>query len=101
MSHQQPATDLRNLGSPLQGYELFLGINPPLWKHEGPGRQLNECLQIGEALMMDWALSEWSVGIWVGRGDQAAGNRAGIAQKVADFPSYEGFFCCPDRIKNG
>lgn len=49
MSHQQPAADLTSLGSPLQGYEHSLGINPPLWKHKSPGRQLNYYLQIGEA----------------------------------------------------
>lgn len=48
-SHESPAAtaDLTSLGSPLQWCEHSLDRNPPLWKHKG--RQLNECLQIGEA----------------------------------------------------
>lgn len=51
-----------------------------------------------------WALSGWSLGIWVGRVDKvfscAAGNSAGRAWKEADSPLHEGLFSCSDRIKD-
>lgn len=57
------------------------------------------------AVGIHWALSVWSVGIWVGKVDQllscVAGNSAGIAQKEADFPLHVGFICCSGRIKDG